>query len=71
MGGGVKALRWTGIAIRASARHCDAIASRTNAQRAVIRGAQHSVPRVGQPFNDLLEQFWLDSEKTTQTTEKR
>ena len=50
---------------------CDAIASRTNAQRAVIRGAQHSVPRVGQPFNDLLEQFWLDSEKTTQTTEKR
>ena len=42
---------------------CDAIASRTHAQRAVIRGARHSVPRVGQPFNDLLEQFWLDSEK--------
>lgn len=42
---------------------CDAIASRTHAQRAVIRGARHSVPRVGQPFNDLLERFWLDREK--------
>lgn len=42
---------------------CDAVASRTHAQRAVIRGARHSVPRVGQPSNDLLEQFWLDSEK--------
>lgn len=41
---------------------CDTIADRTGAQRAVVQGAGHSVPRVGKPLNDLLERFWLNSE---------
>lgn len=41
---------------------CDTIANRTGAQRAVIRGARHSIPRVGEPLNDLLERFWINSE---------
>lgn len=48
---------------------CDAIAGRVRAQRAVIRGAGHSVPRLGRPFNELLEQFWLNSEGASQATE--
>ena len=36
---------------------CDFIASELKAERAVIRGAGHSTPRTGAPFNARLEAF--------------
>jgi pimeloyl-ACP methyl ester carboxylesterase len=38
-------------------RICDALQKGLDAERAVIRGAGHSVPRTGAPFNDRLEAF--------------
>lgn len=40
---------------------CDVLADRLGAERAVISGAGHSVPRTGTPFNDTLENFLLSS----------
>ena len=36
---------------------CDVIERRLGAQRAVLPGAGHTVPRLGEPFNALLEAF--------------
>ena len=36
---------------------CDVLEERLGAQRAVLPGAGHSVPRLGEPFNALLEAF--------------
>ena len=36
---------------------CDVLEERLDAQRAVLPGAGHSVPRLGEPFNDLVEAF--------------
>ena len=36
---------------------CDVLEERLGAQRAVLRGAGHSVQRVGEPFNELLAAF--------------
>jgi len=36
---------------------CDVLEARLGAQRAVLPGAGHSVPRLGEPFNALLEAF--------------
>jgi pimeloyl-ACP methyl ester carboxylesterase len=36
---------------------CDVLEERLGAQRAVLRGAGHAVPRLGAPFNDVLESF--------------
>jgi pimeloyl-ACP methyl ester carboxylesterase len=36
---------------------CDVLEQRLNAERAVLPGAGHSVPRLGEPFNDLLASF--------------
>ncbi len=36
---------------------CDVLEQRLAAERAVIPGAGHSVPRTGKPFNELLEAF--------------
>lgn len=36
---------------------CDVLAERLGAERAVISGAGHSVPRTGKPFNDRLQAF--------------
>jgi len=38
---------------------CDVLAAQLGAERAVIPGAGHSVPRTGTPFNDKLEGFLL------------
>jgi len=38
-------------------RVCDVLADAMGAQRAVITGAQHGVPRAGVPFNDRLQAF--------------
>lgn len=38
---------------------CDAIADGVGGSREVVPGARHSVPRTGQPFNDVLEAFLL------------
>lgn len=38
---------------------CDVLAARLGAERALIPGAGHSVPRTGAPFNDKLENFLL------------
>jgi pimeloyl-ACP methyl ester carboxylesterase len=36
---------------------CDVLEERLGAERAVLPGAGHSVPRVGEPFNELLMGF--------------
>jgi pimeloyl-ACP methyl ester carboxylesterase len=36
---------------------CDVLEERLGAQRAVLPGAGHSVARLGEPFNDLVETF--------------
>ena len=36
---------------------CDVLAERLDAERAVLRGAGHSVQRLGAPFNELLADF--------------
>jgi pimeloyl-ACP methyl ester carboxylesterase len=36
---------------------CDVLETRLGAERAVIPGAGHSVPRTGEPFNELLASF--------------
>jgi pimeloyl-ACP methyl ester carboxylesterase len=36
---------------------CDVLEQRLGAERAVIAGAGHSVPRTGAPFNERLEDF--------------
>jgi pimeloyl-ACP methyl ester carboxylesterase len=36
---------------------CDVLEERLGAQRAVLPGAGHSIPRLGEPFNALLEAF--------------
>jgi pimeloyl-ACP methyl ester carboxylesterase len=41
---------------------CDALVSGLDAERAVIPGAGHSVPRVGAPFNERLEAFLRSAE---------
>ena len=40
---------------------CDVLEHRLSAQRAVLAGAGHSVPRLGEPFNALLEAFIRDT----------
>jgi pimeloyl-ACP methyl ester carboxylesterase len=40
---------------------CDVLATRLGAEREVISGAGHSVPRIGAPFNQRLESFLVDS----------
>jgi pimeloyl-ACP methyl ester carboxylesterase len=41
---------------------CDAIASATGARREILTGAGHQVPTLGEPFNELVEGFWLENE---------
>ena len=36
---------------------CDVLEQRLGARRAVLPGAGHSVPRLGEPFNELLAAF--------------
>jgi pimeloyl-ACP methyl ester carboxylesterase len=36
---------------------CEVLVQRLDAERAVLPGAGHSVPRLGQPFNDVLADF--------------
>lgn len=36
---------------------CDVLEERLGAQRAVLPGAGHSIPRLGEPFNSLVESF--------------
>jgi pimeloyl-ACP methyl ester carboxylesterase len=38
---------------------CDVLATQLGAEREVISGAGHSVPRIGAPFNERLESFLL------------
>lgn len=40
---------------------CDAIAAATGARREILTGAGHQVPTLGEPFNRLVEDFWLDA----------
>lgn len=40
---------------------CDVLATRLGAEREVISGAAHSIPRVGAPFNARLESFLVAS----------
>jgi pimeloyl-ACP methyl ester carboxylesterase len=36
----------------------DELARRIGAERAVVRGAGHRIPRTGEPYNDLLRRTW-------------
>jgi pimeloyl-ACP methyl ester carboxylesterase len=40
---------------------CDAIALGAGARREILTGAGHDVPMLGEPFNQLVEGFWLDN----------
>jgi pimeloyl-ACP methyl ester carboxylesterase len=40
---------------------CDVLEHRLGAQRAVLPGAGHSIPRLGEPFNALLKAFIRDA----------
>lgn len=40
---------------------CEAIASGTGARREILTGAGHNVPTLGEPFNELVEGFWLEN----------
>src|SRR5688572_33202460 len=42
---------------------CDVLEGRLGAQRAVLPGVGHSVPRLGEPFNALLEAFIRDASR--------
>lgn len=42
---------------RAFTAVCDVLERRLHAERAVIRGAGHGIPRTGQPYNDRLRAF--------------
>lgn len=42
---------------------CDVLEERLGAQRAVLPGAGHSIPRLGEPFNALLEAFIRDASR--------
>jgi len=43
-------------------RVCDVLEQEMEAERAVITGAQHGIPRTGTPFNDRLRAFVDDAE---------
>ena len=38
---------------------CDVLEGRLRAQRAVLPGARHLIPRLGEPLNALIEAFVL------------
>jgi pimeloyl-ACP methyl ester carboxylesterase len=42
---------------------CDVLEERLGAERAILPGAGHSVPRLGEPFNALLEAFVYRAER--------
>ena len=42
---------------------CDVLEERLGAKRAVLPGAGHSIPRLGEPFNALLEAFVRDASR--------
>ena len=42
---------------------CDVLEERLGAERAILPGAGHSVPRLGKPFNALLESFVYRAEE--------
>ncbi|MGV8073448.1 MAG: alpha/beta fold hydrolase [Syntrophobacteraceae bacterium] len=44
---------------------CDVLTNRLGAERAVIPGAGHAIPRTGKPFNDRLERFLLAAERSS------
>jgi pimeloyl-ACP methyl ester carboxylesterase len=41
---------------------CDAVASAIGARRETVAGLGHLVPSVGEPFNSLVEDFWLSTD---------
>jgi pimeloyl-ACP methyl ester carboxylesterase len=43
---------------------CDVLEERLRAERAVLRGAGHSVQRLGEPFNELLASFVQRAEES-------
>jgi pimeloyl-ACP methyl ester carboxylesterase len=43
---------------------CDVLVDRLDAERAVLPGAGHSVPRLGEPFNELLVAFVERAERS-------
>jgi pimeloyl-ACP methyl ester carboxylesterase len=41
---------------------CDVLERELDAKRALVTGAGHSIPRVGEPFNEVLERFLAAAE---------
>jgi pimeloyl-ACP methyl ester carboxylesterase len=50
---------------------CDVLERELGAERAVIPGAGHSVPRTGAPFNDRLEAFLSSAEASRRSAQRR
>jgi pimeloyl-ACP methyl ester carboxylesterase len=42
---------------------CDAVAGRLSAERAVLSGRRHTIPAVGEPYNQLLHSFLRSAEE--------
>jgi pimeloyl-ACP methyl ester carboxylesterase len=44
---------------------CDVLEERLGGQRAVLPGAGHSIPRLGEPFNSLVKSFGIEGRNQT------
>jgi pimeloyl-ACP methyl ester carboxylesterase len=49
---------------------CDVLQRELEAERMVIRGAGHSVPKTGEPFNRTLDQFLAAAERSAGSPER-
>jgi hypothetical protein len=49
---------------------CDVLERELGAERAVVTGAGHSIPRAGEPFNRVLERFAAAAEGPDGTAPK-
>ncbi len=45
---------------------CDGVAEQLGARRATVTGRQHTIPAVGDAYNELLEGFLRECEATDQ-----
>jgi hypothetical protein len=50
---------------------CDVLEERLGAQRAVLPGAGHSIPRLGEPLNELIAAFARAADVSREESEQR
>jgi pimeloyl-ACP methyl ester carboxylesterase len=47
---------------------CDALAERMGAERRILRGRQHTIPTLGEPYNACIEEFMRGADATGRHT---